>query len=68
LTGKNIKITLISVHKYQGSESPCIVIPIHTSLVGSKKAIATAVKNNEVQLRFTGLKGFIEDHFSKIKS
>jgi len=71
----------VSVHKYQGSECPCIVMPIHTShfkllhrnllytaitrgkrfvvLVGSKKALAIAVKNNEVQLRFTGLKEFI---------
>ena len=61
----------VSIHKYQGSESPCIIIPIHTShfkllyrnllytgitrgkklvvLVGSKKAIALAVKNNEVK-------------------
>jgi exodeoxyribonuclease V alpha subunit len=75
----------VSVHKYQGSECPCIVIPIHTShfkllhrnllytaitrgkkfvvLVGSKKAIAIAVKNNEVQLRFTGLKNFIKTTF-----
>ncbi|AGW38098.1 helicase, RecD/TraA family [Chlamydia pecorum PV3056/3] len=66
-----------SVHKYQGSESPCIIIPIHTShfmmlyrnllytaitrgkqlviLVGTKKAIAIATKNNKVQHRCTGL-------------
>ncbi|MBI3508866.1 MAG: ATP-binding domain-containing protein, partial [Chlamydiia bacterium] len=66
-----------SVHKYQGSECPCIVMPIHTShfkllhrnllytavtrgkkqvyLVGSKKAIAIAIHNNEVQKRYTGL-------------
>lgn len=68
----------VSIHKYQGSESPCVIIPIHTShfkllhrnllytgvtrgkkrviLVGSKKAIAIAVKNNEVEKRHTGLK------------
>lgn len=68
----------VSIHKYQGSECPCIVIPIHTIhfkmlyrnllytgitrgkkmvvLVGSKKAIAMAVKNQESQLRHTGLK------------
>lgn len=68
----------VSVHKYQGSECPCIVIPIHTShfkllnrnllytgvtrgkklviLVGSKKALAIAVKNDEVKKRYTGLK------------
>lgn len=66
-----------SVHKYQGSESPCIIIPIHTShfmmlyrnllytaitrgkqlvvLVGTKKAIAIATKNDRVQQRCTGL-------------
>jgi exodeoxyribonuclease V alpha subunit len=66
-----------SVHKFQGSECPCVVIPIHTShfkllhrnllytavtrgkkqvyLVGSKKAIAIAIHNNQVQQRHTGL-------------
>jgi exodeoxyribonuclease V alpha subunit len=66
-----------SVHKYQGSECPCIVMPIHTShfkllhrnllytavtrgkrqvyLVGTKKAIAIAVNNDQVQKRYTGL-------------
>ena len=67
----------VSVHKYQGSECPCIVMPIHTShfmllyrnllytgvtrgkkfvaLVGTKKAIAIAVKNAKVLQRYTGL-------------
>ena len=67
----------VSIHKYQGSECPCVIIPIHTShfkllhrnllytgvtrgkkmvyLVGTKKAIAIAVKNEEVQQRHTGL-------------
>jgi exodeoxyribonuclease V alpha subunit len=66
-----------SIHKYQGSECPCIVIPIHTShfkllhrnllytaitrgkkqvyLVGTKKAVAIAVHNDQVQKRYTGL-------------
>lgn len=66
-----------SVHKYQGSECPCVVIPIHTShfmmlhrnllytavtrgkrlvvLVGSKKAIAIAVRTDDVNKRHTGL-------------
>lgn len=66
-----------SVHKYQGSECPCVVIPIHTShfmmlhrnllytavtrgkrlvvLVGSKKAIAIAVRTDDVKKRHTGL-------------
>jgi len=66
-----------SVHKYQGSECPCVVIPIHTShfkllhrnllytavtrgkkqvyIVGTKKAIAIAIHNDQVQNRYTGL-------------
>ncbi len=66
-----------SVHKYQGSECPCIVMPVHTShfkllhrnllytgvtrgkkqvyLVGTKKAIAIAIHNDQVHKRFTGL-------------
>ncbi|HXF28863.1 MAG TPA: ATP-dependent RecD-like DNA helicase [Chlamydiales bacterium] len=68
----------VSVHKYQGSECPVIVMPIHTAhfkmltknllytavtrgrklvcLVGTKKALAMAVKNQEVEARFTALK------------
>lgn len=68
----------VSIHKYQGSECSCIIIPIHTShfkllfrnllytgitrgkklvvLVGSKKALHIAVKNEDVQKRYTGLK------------
>lgn len=71
-----------SVHKYQGSECPCIVIPIHTShfkllhrnllytavtrgkkqvyLVGTKKAVAIAIHNNQVQKRYTGLESAIK--------
>ncbi len=71
-----------SVHKYQGSECPCIVIPIHTShfkllhrnllytavtrgkkqvyLVGTKKAIAIAIHNDQVQKRYTGLESAIK--------
>jgi exodeoxyribonuclease V alpha subunit len=67
----------VSVHKYQGSECPCIVIPVHTThfkllnrnllytavtrgkklviLVGTKKAIFLAIKNDEVRRRYTGL-------------
>ncbi|HSX10776.1 MAG TPA: ATP-dependent RecD-like DNA helicase [Chlamydiales bacterium] len=72
-----------SVHKYQGSECPCVVIPIHTShfkllhrnllytavtrgkrqvyLVGTTKAIAIAVNNNQVQKRYTGLEKAIKE-------
>lgn len=68
----------VSIHKYQGSESPCVIIPIDTAyykllyrnllytgvtrgkslviLVGTKKAIGMAVKNDEVKKRYTGLK------------
>lgn len=68
----------VSIHKYQGSECKCIIMPIHTShfkllhrnllytgitrgkkhviLVGTKKAIAIAVKNDDVKKRYTTLK------------
>jgi exodeoxyribonuclease V alpha subunit len=67
----------VSIHKYQGSECPCVVMPlvmghymmlyknlIYTGitrgkklvvLVGSKKAVAMAVKNDKAVQRFTGL-------------
>lgn len=67
----------VSVHKYQGSECPCIVMPVHTThfkllhrnllytgvtrgkklvvLVGTKKALFIAIKNDEVRRRYTGL-------------
>lgn len=75
-----------SVHKYQGSECPCVVMPIHTShfkllhrnlfytavtrskkqvyLVGTKKAIAIAVHNNDVQKRHTGLEDALKNRRS----
>lgn len=68
----------ISVHKYQGSECPCIVMPVHTThfkllhrnllytgvtrgrklvvLIGTKRALMIAIKNDEVKQRHTGLK------------
>lgn len=68
----------VSIHKYQGSECPCVVIPVHTThfkllhrnllytgvtrgkrlviLVGTKKAIFMAVRNDEIKQRHTGLK------------
>jgi exodeoxyribonuclease V alpha subunit len=71
-----------SVHKYQGSECPCVVIPIHNShyimlqrnllytavtrgkrlvvLVGTGKAIAIAVSNDDVKKRHTGLPLFLK--------
>ena len=67
----------VSVHKYQGSQCPCIIMPVHTThfmllyrnllytgvtrgqklviLVGTKKALSIAVKNDEVKKRYTGL-------------
>ena len=66
-----------SIHKYQGSECPCVVMPLHTThfkllhrnlfytgvtrgkkqvyVVGTKKAVAIAVHNNDVLKRHTGL-------------
>ncbi len=71
----------VSVHKYQGSECPCIVMPVHTvhfklltknllytavtrgrklvCLVGTGKALAIAVHNQEVEKRYTGLAHFM---------
>jgi exodeoxyribonuclease V alpha subunit len=71
----------VSIHKYQGSECPCVVIPVHTShfkmlfrnllytgltrgkkrviFVGTKKALAIAIHNEEVLKRHTGLKNAI---------
>ena len=68
----------VSVHKSQGSEYPCVVIPLLTQhyvmlqrnliytaitrgkklviLVGSKRALAIAVKNDKMQKRYTHLK------------
>jgi exodeoxyribonuclease V alpha subunit len=68
----------VSVHKSQGSEYPCVVIPLLTQhyvmlqrnliytaitrgkklviLVGSKRALAIAVKNDKMQMRYTHLK------------
>lgn len=77
----------VSVHKYQGSECPCVVIPVHTThfkllhrnllytavtrgkklvvLVGSKKALSIAVRNDEVKKRYTGLyQALLETHTS----
>ena len=67
----------VSVHKFQGCECPCVVMPVHTChfkllhrnllytgvtrgkrlvvLVGTKQALAIAVKNDEVKKRHTGL-------------
>jgi exodeoxyribonuclease V alpha subunit len=77
----------ITVHKSQGSEYPCVVIPILTQhyvllqrnllytaitrgkklvvIVGSKKALAIAVKNDKTQKRFTFLKARLKEqpHF-----
>ena len=68
----------VSVHKSQGSEYPCVVVPLLMShymllerrliytavtrarklvvLVGSRRALAIAVKNAATRERFTGLR------------
>jgi exodeoxyribonuclease V alpha subunit len=68
----------VTVHKSQGSEFPCVIIPIHTIhypllqrnllytgitrgkklvvLVGSKKAINIAIRNNRITERYSRLK------------
>jgi exodeoxyribonuclease V alpha subunit len=67
----------ISIHKAQGAEYPCVVIPLLTQhytllqrnliytgvtrakrlvvLLGDRRALAIAVKNNRVAARYTGL-------------
>jgi exodeoxyribonuclease V alpha subunit len=77
----------VSVHKYQGSECPVVIMPVHTShfkllvknlvytgitrgkrlviLVGSKRAVAIAVKSVAVDQRFTGLKHFLKENLKK---
>jgi exodeoxyribonuclease V alpha subunit len=66
-----------SIHKSQGSEFPCVVLPLHTQhfvmlkrnllytamtrgrrlvvIVGSKRALQTAVHSSDTVTRFTGL-------------
>jgi exodeoxyribonuclease V alpha subunit len=80
----------VSVHKYQGSECPVVVMPIHTShfkllvknllytgitrgkrlviLVGSKRAIAIAVKSVAIDQRCTGLKHFLQQNIEPLTS
>jgi exodeoxyribonuclease V alpha subunit len=77
----------VSVHKFQGSECPCIIMPIHTThfkllqrnllytavtrgkkrviLIGTSKALAIAIKNNEVLNRYSGLKEALINTSSK---
>jgi exodeoxyribonuclease V alpha subunit len=67
----------VSVHKSQGSEYPCVILPLTTShylmlqrnllytaitrasklmiLVGTKKALTIAVKNDKIKRRYTSL-------------
>lgn len=76
-----------SIHKYQGSETPCVVIPIHTQhfkllfrnllytgitrgkkrvvLLGTKKAIAIAVRNDQAKQRLTGLEDALKEAFKE---
>lgn len=73
----------VSIHKYQGSECQCVVMPVHTThfkllhrnllytgvtrgkklviLVGTKKALSIAVRNDEVKKRYTGLYSALAD-------
>ena len=78
----------VSIHKYQGSECPCIIMPVHTShfkllyrnllytgitrgkklvvMIGMKKALAIAIKNDEVIKRHTGLKYFLQNSLNAV--
>jgi exodeoxyribonuclease V alpha subunit len=72
-----------TVHKSQGSEYPCVIMPLLTQhymllqrnliytgvtrakklvvVVGSKKALAMAVRNNKVTQRYSGLRARLAD-------
>jgi len=76
----------ISVHKSQGSEYPCVILPLSTQhfvmlkrnllytaitrgkkmvvIVGTKKAVSLAVKNDEHQHRYTFFKDFVSGKLS----
>lgn len=76
----------VSVHKYQGSECRCILMPVHTThamllqrnllytgvtrgkelviLIGTMKALALAIKNDEIKERHTGLKAALLGYFN----
>lgn len=80
----------VSIHKYQGSESPIVIIPVHTThfmmlyrnllytgvtrgkkrvyLVGSKKAIGVAIKNDKITQRQTHLQYFLKNNHTVNKS
>lgn len=75
---KIVLVYAISIHKSQGSEFPCVVLPIHTQhymmlqrnllytaitrgrrlviVIGTRKALAIAVKRRESRERITTLK------------
>ena len=75
---------VLSIHKSQGSEFPCVVIPVHTQhylmlqrnllytavtrgkklviLVGTKKALAMAVRRQDTSQRYTALRGRLQEH------
>lgn len=77
----------VSIHKYQGSETPCVVMPIHTQhfkllfrnllytgitrgkkrviLLGTKKAIAIAIRNDQAKQRLTGLEDALKEFFKE---
>jgi exodeoxyribonuclease V alpha subunit len=79
-----------SIHKSQGSEYPCVVIPVHTQhyvmlqrnllytgitrarklvvLVGTKRALAIAVKNDKTESRFTQLATLLQGAGSGVLS
>lgn len=74
----------VSVHKYQGSECPCIIMPLHTThymmlfrnmlytgmtrgkrlviLIGTRKALSMAIRNNKVAKRYSGLEKVFKEN------
>ena len=73
----------MTIHKSQGSEWPCVVLPIHSGntfmlsrnllytgitrgkklvyIVGNQKGISRAIRNNQVQKRYTALAGRVRE-------
>ena len=78
----------VSIHKYQGSECPCVIMPVHIShfkllyrnllytgitrgkklviVIGTKKAMAICIRNDEVVKRHTGLTYFLNQSLPKL--
>jgi exodeoxyribonuclease V alpha subunit len=88
--GEVVLAYAITVHKSQGSEFPCVIIPLHTThypllqrnliytgvtrgknlviLVGSKKAMGIAIRNDRVVKRYTMLKERLQEGAPRLRN